>query len=66
MINTFSTDGNLSKLDRKNFQKQVEGKNTDLYILRNKNGMEVAVTNFGCALLSIMVPDKMENMRMYS
>lgn len=58
MINTFSTDGNLSKLDRKNFQKQVEGKNTDLYILRNKNGMEVAVTNFGCALLSIMVPDK--------
>ena len=58
MINTFSTDGNLSKLNRKNFQKQVEGKNTDLYILRNKNGMEVAVTNFGCALLSIMVPDK--------
>ncbi|WP_319505659.1 aldose epimerase family protein [Bacteroides graminisolvens] len=58
MINTFSTDGNLSKLDRKNFQKQVEGKNTDLYILRNKKGMEVAVTNFGCALLSIMVPDK--------
>ena len=58
MINTFSTDGNLSKLDRKNFQKQVEGKNTDLYILRNQNGMEVAVTNFGCALLSIMVPDK--------
>ena len=58
MINTFSTDGNLSKLDRKNFQKQVEGKTTDLYILRNKNGMEVAVTNFGCALLSIMVPDK--------
>ena len=58
MINTFSTDGNLSKLDRKNFQKQVEGKNTDLYILRNQNGMEVAVTNFGCAPLSIMVPDK--------
>lgn len=31
---------------------------TDLFILKNKKGMEVAVTNYGCAILSIMVPDK--------
>ena len=49
---------NRSCLDRKNFQKEIGGKKTDLYILRNSQGMEVAVTNYGCAILSIMVPDK--------
>ena len=29
-----------------------------MFILKNKKGMEVAVTNYGCAILSIMVPDK--------
>lgn len=58
MINTFSTEGNLSGLDRKKFQKNIAGKETDLYVLKNKQGMEVAVTNYGCAILSIMVPDK--------
>lgn len=58
MIDTEPTEGNLSALDRKNFQKDIEGKKTDLYILKNKQGMEVAVTNYGCAILSIMVPDK--------
>ncbi|WP_321330906.1 aldose epimerase family protein [uncultured Bacteroides sp.] len=58
MINTFSTNGNLSGLDREKFQKEIAGKKTDLYILKNKQGMEVAVTNYGCAILSIMVPDK--------
>ncbi|WP_321480727.1 aldose epimerase family protein [uncultured Bacteroides sp.] len=58
MINTYSTEGNLSGLDSKKFQKEIDGKKTELYILKNKAGMEVAVTNFGCAILSIMVPDK--------
>ena len=31
---------------------------TDLYILRNRKGYEVAVTNFGGAIVAIMVPDK--------
>ena len=51
-------ESNRSCLDRKNFQKEIGGKKTDLYILRNSQGMEVAVTNYGCAILSIMVPDK--------
>lgn len=58
MNNTFSTEGNLSGLNRKDFQKNIDHKSTDLFILKNKKGMEVAVTNYGCALLSIMVPDK--------
>lgn len=36
MINTFSTEGNLSGLDRKKFQKNIAGKETDLYVLKNK------------------------------
>lgn len=54
-------ESNLSGLNRKDFQKTVNGKNTDLFILKNAQGMEVAVTNYGCALLSIMVPDKNGN-----
>lgn len=58
MNNTYPTEGNLSGLDRKDFQKTVQGKQTDLFILNSKSGAEVAVTNYGCAILSIMVADK--------
>ena len=58
MINTTPTESNLSGLDRKDFQKEIDSKKTDLFILKNALGMEVAVTNYGCAILSIMVPDK--------
>lgn len=58
MTNTATTEHNLSGLKRQDFQKDINGGKTDLYILRNDKGMEVAVTNYGCALLSIMVPDK--------
>lgn len=59
--NSTPTESNLSGLDRKDFQKDIDQQKTDLYILRNKSGMEVAATNYGCALLSIMVPDKNGN-----
>lgn len=58
MINTSPTEENLAGLRRKDFQKKIENKDVDLFILRNAKGMEVAVTNYGCALLAIMVPDK--------
>ena len=58
MNNTIAEEENLSGLSRKDFQKEIANKHTDLFILRNKKGMEVAVTNYGCAILSIMVPDK--------
>ncbi len=58
MINSPATGSNLSGLDRKAFQTEIQNKKTDLFILKNAKGMEVAATNYGCALLSIMVPDK--------
>jgi len=58
MSNTLPCEENLSGLKRSDFQKSIDGKETDLFILKNKKGMEVAVTNYGCALLAIMVPDK--------
>lgn len=49
---------NLSGLNPKDFQTEIDGKKTDLFILKNKNGYEVAVTNYGGSLVAIMVPDK--------
>ncbi len=58
MTNVASQGDNLSRLNRKDFQTDINGEKTDLFILTNGQGMEVAVTNYGCAILSIMVPDK--------
>ena len=49
---------NLCGLKRKDFQTTINGKKTDLYILRNRLGYEVAITNYGGAIVAIMVPDK--------
>lgn len=48
----------LSGLDRAKFQTVVNGDSTDLYVLKNASGMEVAITNFGGRIVSVMVPDK--------
>ena len=61
MINTFEAGENLSGLKREDFQKVIDGKQTDLFILKNENGAEAAVTNYGGAILTIMVPDKNGN-----
>lgn len=58
MNDTFYKEDNLSVLKRSDFQKVIEGKETDLFILSNNSGAEVAVTNYGGALLAVMVPDK--------
>ncbi|MCI5452090.1 galactose mutarotase, partial [bacterium] len=48
----------ISGLKREDFQAVVQGKATDLYTLTNSNGMEVSITNYGGAIVAIMVPDK--------
>lgn len=40
------------------FQTTINGKQTSLYILKNSLGNEVAITNYGGAIVAIMVPDK--------
>ena len=44
MNDTFYKEDNLSGLKRSDFQKVIEGKETDLFILSNNSGAEVAVT----------------------
>lgn len=48
----------LSGLKPENFQKEINGKKTDLYTLVNSDGYEVSITNYGGAIVAIMVPDK--------
>ena len=57
MTNTTETE-NLCGLKSKDFQTNIDGKNTDLYILKNNVGNEIAITNYGGAIVAIMVPDK--------
>ncbi|HEK19269.1 MULTISPECIES: aldose epimerase family protein [unclassified Mucilaginibacter] len=40
------------------FEKTVNGKQTHLYILKNNNGVEAAITNYGGRVVSLFVPDK--------
>ncbi len=58
MNNTFYKEDNLSGLKRADFQKTIDGKETDLFILSNDNGAEMAVTNYGGAIIAVMVPDR--------
>lgn len=56
---TNMTDSHEAKLPAASaFQKTIDDKKTDLYILKNAKGMEVAITNFGGRVVSIIVPDK--------
>lgn len=49
---------NVCGLKREDFQTTVNGKKTDLFILKNSKGNEVAITNYGGAIVALMVPDK--------
>lgn len=40
------------------FQTTVNGKQTDLFFLKNKNGVAIAITNYGGRIVSILVPDQ--------
>ncbi|HZJ80589.1 MAG TPA: aldose epimerase family protein [Dysgonamonadaceae bacterium] len=48
----------LSGLKRSNFETEVNGKQTQLFVLTNTAGMEVCISNYGGRIVSIMVPDK--------
>lgn len=53
----------VSGLDPENFVSEVNGKPTSLFTIKNANGMEVCITNFGGRIVSIMVPDKNDSLR---
>jgi aldose 1-epimerase len=43
---------------KSSFEKTIDGKQTKLFVLKSKKGIEVAITNYGGRIVSILVPDK--------
>ena len=52
-----------SGLDPAQFADTINGKATALYTLKNSQGMEVCITNYGGRVVSIMVPDRDGNFK---
>jgi aldose 1-epimerase len=44
--------------DGKGFEGKIDGKQTALYVLKNRNKLKAAFTNYGGRLVSLLVPDK--------
>ncbi len=49
--------------EREGFADTVDGKPTDLYVLKNSQGITLAITNYGGRFVSLLVPDKTGRMR---
>jgi len=47
-----------SKVKKSNFQLIVDDKKVDLFTLKNKNNLELTVTNFGARVVEMWVPDR--------
>lgn len=45
------------------FEHKIDGRKTHLFILQNRTGMQVALTDYGARIVSILVPDKNGNLR---
>lgn len=45
------------------FGKTSKGESAKLYFMKNKNGMEIAITDYGAALVKAAVPDKDKKMQ---
>ncbi len=52
----------LGGTKKENFHKIVDEKTVELFILSNKNGLEMSVTNYGAKIVSLHVPDKNNKM----
>jgi len=50
--------GKMKNIRKVEFGTSEDGKKVDLYILTNKSGMEVSITNFGGTVVAIKVPDR--------
>lgn len=50
--------GGAGSMKKQAFGKLADGKAATLYILSNKNGVEVSITDFGATVVSIKTPDK--------
>lgn len=48
----------LSGLNIRDFQTEIDGQLTNLFVLKNRQGMEVCITNYGGRVVSLMVPNR--------
>jgi len=51
----------LERLRKEDFQKKVDGKPVELFLLTNATGGEISVINYGAKIVSLLVPDKKGN-----
>jgi len=54
---TVTDSAAVVQLDSTKFQKEIDGKKTNLYVLKNKNNVQAAFTNYGGRLVSLLVPN---------
>ncbi len=55
--------GQPKLLDKAAFETTIDGKPVSLYTLENANGVVLQLTNYGCRMLSLWVPDKEGNFK---
>lgn len=46
------------RIEKRTFGKLPDGTTVDIYTLKNRNGMEVEITNYGGAVVSLKTPDR--------
>src|SRR5262249_15218957 len=51
-----------SAVEKRSFGKTPDGAAIDMYVLKNKNGVEADVINFGATLVSLKIPDRSGNL----
>lgn len=51
----------IKRIDKKNFEKIVDGKPVSLYVLENDQGTVAEITNYGGKVVSLWLPDKLGN-----
>ena len=56
------TQKTKSGLDPEKFKAQVDGKPVQLYVLTNAKGVEACITNYGGRIVTLLVPDRDEQL----
>lgn len=56
MKNTSQSGVTVSGIKTKDFETVLDGKDVRLYVLSNRKGAEICITNFGGIVVSLVVP----------
>jgi aldose 1-epimerase len=58
LAGSLSSQGMRGTIRKQSFGKTANGEPIDLYFLTNQKGMEVSITNYGAAVVTMRVPDR--------